>query len=70
MKISPKPKKTMKSQGKTLIPIADAYKPSFYFTDKSYYYLNVEAKAAPPNMTQTGSVLWPKPSSTDCLHQQ
>lgn len=32
--------------------------------------LSVKAKAAPPNMTWTGSVLWPKPSSTDCLHQQ
>lgn len=42
----------------------------FYFTDRSYFYLNVKAKAMPPNMTQTGSVLWPKPSSTDCLHVQ
>lgn len=60
----------MKSQGKTPIPTADAYKPSFYFTDKSYYYLNVKAKATQPNLTWAGSVLWPKPSSTDCLHPQ
>lgn len=69
MKISPKPR-TMKSQGKTPIPVADAYKPCFYFADKSYYYLNVKATATPPNTAQTGSVLWPKPSSTDCLHPQ